>query len=217
MTLIQYDPDNWMISLTRSLGDYVTSLVSVETVDVEMSFPDTRNWAKETPLAKSLIHLEQDHIDSPVLGFGYPGREVFTTPVGYDPENPLATDPQLWRIDEAQQHHVNFDVGVWVSAEGGGATKRMELTQALVNAFTVAGAKQKMYDDTGGLWVVSFTGGHNETDRINDIPIWRALEMTLILRVFSRHAGVEQVVPDDFDQDQELTIADNTGAQVPIT
>jgi hypothetical protein len=210
VSITQFDPVEWLVTATRSLGSYVTSKVNAATTDVEMSFPDTRDWTKDTPLAKSLIHFEQDHMDSPVWGFGNPGKEVFTeSPDG-------GVTPAKWRVDEAQRHELNFDVGVWASAESGGATSRMRLVQLLANIFTVASAKQAMYDATGGLWVVSFTGGRNEIDRINDLPMWRALDMTLILRVFSKHPGVDEVVPDVAAQDQELTITDNAGNQVPV-
>lgn len=214
MSVLQYDPDNWLLSATRSLGSYVSSKVNGPTLaptDIEMSFPNTRDWSKSVPLAHSIIHFEQDDVESAPWGFGTPGTLTFT-------ESPDAgVTPAHERLDEAQRHLVNFDVGVWTSAESGGVTERMRLVQTLINIFTVAGAKQELFDTTGGLWVVSFSGGRNELDRINDLPVYRALDMTLILRVFSRHTGVEEVVPDSFDQSQSLTIADNSGAQVPIT
>lgn len=211
MSIIQYDPDEWLVSLTRSLKSFVEDNVDPLLVNVEMSYPDTRDWTKQTPLDKTLIHFEVDDQAHPVWAFGNPGKEVFT-------ESPDAgVTSGMWRVDEAQKHHVNFDVGVWASAESGGATARMTYHQLLTNLFAVAGAKQFMQDATGGIWVVSFTGGRYATDRINDLPIWRALDITLIAEVFSRHTPeTEEVVADEFLQDQELSIADNTGAQVPV-
>lgn len=210
MSILQYDPDEWLLSATRSLESYVKDKVDDELVNVEMSYPNTDNWTKETPLAKTLIHFEQDDQTNPRWGFGHPGEEVFT------PSPDAGVSPGLWRIDEAQQHTINFDVGVWASDESGGATARMKYQQLLVNLFGYAGAQTKLYEDTGGIWVVSYSGGTHRTDRINDLPVWRALSMTLIVRIFSRHEGVNEVVPDDFDQTEDLTIADTDGTQVSI-
>lgn len=217
MSILQFDPDNWLLGLTRTLKSYVEANINADDlVNVEMSYPDTDDWTKETPLAKTLIHFEIDNQQNPVIGFGTPGKPSLTVPTGYDPADPLATDPQTERIDEAAWHIVNFDVGVWASVESGGGTARMKYHQLLVNLFTVAGAKQKMYDDTGGIWVVSFDGGRHATDRINDLPVWRALEMTLIVRVSSRHGGMEVTVPDGIGFVDEFTIADEDGNQVPV-
>lgn len=203
-----YDPNDWLLSMTRTLGSYVETTLADPDTDVEMSFPDTRNWKKDTPLARALIHFEQDDISDPVLGFGVPGVDVFTDT---DPLNPTTEHA------EAAMHLVNFDVGVWTSAEAGGATKRMQLVQALKNMLATASGKVAFNTATQGLYAVSFEGGRNELDRINDIPVWRALNMTLIVRCFSRHApAVPDVVALDAYQDQNLKITSSDGTLVPI-
>lgn len=210
MSITQYDPDNWLLSATRSLKEYVESQVNLDLVTVEMSYPDTEYWTKETPLEKTLIHFEIDDQDAPTFAFGHPGKEVFIE----SPDNGVT--PNYWRIDEAQLHLVNFDVGVWASQESGGATARLKYHQLLVNLFSVAGAKESLQDATGGIWVVSFAGGRHTTDRINDLPVWRAHDMTLIARVYSRHIGTQEVVPDAVDFVEDFTIADDSGNQTPV-
>lgn len=205
MTSYAYNPDDWLLSTTRVLGSYIKDTLNDLDTEVEMSFPDTSKWTKTTPLAKALIHLEQDHISDPVLGFGIPGVEVPTSP-------PDGT----YKFHEAAEHLVNYDVGVWVSAEAGGSTKRMVLTQALKNIFATVTGKQAFNVATGGLWAVSFEGGRNELDRVNDIPVWRAFDMTLIVRVFSRHIPPSTTgLTAKIDQAPSLTIVNADGTVSP--
>jgi len=208
-----YDPDDWLVSTHRSISKWVYDQLQADprfedNLTVEMSFPDTSTWRKETPLDKILVHFEQDNQEDPILGFGQPGVEVFDDT---DPDNPT------WTIQEGAQHELNFDVGVWLSAEMGGATKRMEVVQALKNLFTSVYGKRKFNTDTDGLNVVSFTGGRFLIDRVNDIPVWRAIDMTLVVRVFSRHLAVAPVVvPTELDQNESLTIITDDGTAEPI-
>lgn len=214
MSAYAYDPDNWLVSTHRSIqtwvADQLAAIPALATdVEVEMSFPDTSQWRVGMPLDKILIHFEQDDEADPVLGFGQPGVEVLDTT---DPNNPT------WQLQEAARHDLNFDVGVWVSAEMGGATKRMEAVQALKNLFTSVQGRQRFNSDTEGLNVVSFEGGNNTIDRINDIPVWRTFGMTLIVRVFSRHLPSDPplVVPTDVTQGQSLSIIGGDGQLEPI-
>lgn len=206
MTSYAYSPDDWLVSTTRVLGSYIAATINDPDTEVEMSFPDTSRWVKTTPLSKALIHLEQDHIADPVIGFGIPGVEV-----------PTAPPDGTYKFHEAAEHLINYDVGVWVSAEMGGATKRMQLVQALKNIFTTATGKQAFNVATGGLWAVSFDGGRNELDRVNDIPVWRALDMTLIVRVFSRHIPLGTTgLTDKIYQAPSLTIVNADGTVSPV-
>lgn len=206
MTITQFDPNDWLPTMTRSLQSYVTSqFQDTDLVSVEMSFPNTRDWTKDNPLDKSIIHFEQDDEQSPLWGFGS---------IGTLEDGPSNTDddPTVVFV-EAHKHHVNFDVGVWCSAQLGGATRRMELVGLLKNLFGPAGARVALQDATGGLWVVSFDGGSMAMDWINDIPLWRAMDMQLIVECFSRHAPTdgEVPIPNIFDQNPELTIIDASG------
>lgn len=209
MSVVAFDPNNWLLTCTRSIGSYVEQVLSDPDTSIEMSFPDVRNWEKETPLAKSLIHFETDDVSDPPIGFGKPGKEFFDNT---DPANPK------FHVEEAAQHFINYDVGVWTSAESGGATKRMVLKQALKDMFVTVTGKEAMYAATGGIWAISFEGGRDELDRINDLPVWRALDMTLIVRVFSRHVPASlETVALDFAQDQDLTIVSADGSNKPVT
>lgn len=208
MSVYDYDPDNWLVSTTRVLGSYVNDTLADPDVHVEMDFPDTRNLPKENPLPYALIHFAQDDERDPTLGFGVPGVEVLDLT---DPANPTST------VHEAAMHDVNFDVGVWVSADMGGATKRMQLVQSLKAMFATAGGRQAFNDATGGLNVIAFDGGRNELDRINDLPVWRALDMTLVVRVFSRHISAQAVpVPTDIPLGENLTIRSEDGTDKPV-
>ena len=200
-----FRPDLWLESLTRALGAFCVATLDDPDVEVEMSFPDTSQWTKTTPLDKAVVHFEQDDIQSPILGFGSPGVDVL------DEAGETVTHY------EAVLHLVNFDVGVWVSAETGGVTKRMELTRKLKDMFTSVQGKQAFNEATGGLWPVSFEGGINQLDRINDLPLWRTMGMTLIVRCFARMTPAgPYIVVGDYVQDQQLTIDDN-GAIAPVT
>jgi hypothetical protein len=204
MTQVPYDPDLWLESLTRALGSFCGVSLGDPDVQVEMSFPDTSQWTKEMPLTKAIVHFEQDDIQSPILGFGNPGVDTVNDVNGTVVHQ------------EAVQHLVNFDVGIWVSAENGGVTKRMELTRKLKDMFTSVGGKEAFNEATGGLWPVSFEGGLNQLDRINDLPLWRTMGMTLIVRCFSRITPPGPfVVVGDFTQDPHLVIDDN-GTDKPV-
>jgi len=200
--MTMYDIDNWLVSATRTLAAYITDAFDSELVTVEMSFPDTMNLL---PLPKTLVHLEQDAMEHPVVGFGIPTAEVFDDVAGTVLPQDLAV------------HLVNFDVGVWASRESGGATHRMEVTQVLSSLFAPAAARQAFREATG-MSVVSFNGGRNELDRLNDTPVWRALDMTLVVRVVSRNVPqVADIMVTDITQDQELTIINDSGGQSPVT
>lgn len=209
-----YDPDDWLVSATRVLHEYVETTLGTmlpnDEVTVEMSFPNTRDWPKELPLDKPLIHFEQDDLGDPILGFGVPGVEVIDDVT--DPDNPTSS------FHEAAEHIINYDVGVWTSAQSGGTTKRMIVVQALKNMLATAGGKLALNEATGGLQVVSFNGGRNELDRVNDVPVWRALDMTLVVRCFSRHIPeVPDVVPTSVIQEPHLTIQDGSTVDPLVT
>lgn len=200
MTVLQFDPDNWILSTHRSLQSYVEDALGVTGADgdvavVEMSFPDTTKITKETPLDKVLIHFEQDDMANPQLGFGTPGVEEFDE------------DAATVVLKEATRHLINFDVGVWVSAQCGGTTGRMQYMQTLANLFASPVNKRAMREQTDGLYPMSFSGGRNVLDRINDILVWRATEMTLVVEVFGRVIPASSVpaIVDGFTLDDSHT------------
>lgn len=196
MTDYTYDPINWFVSAPRQIEAWVTAKLQeidalTDNVKVEMSFPDTSQWKKATPLDKVLVHFELDRTEDPILGFGIPGVGTYDE------------DEETWQLDEASMHDLNFDVGVWVSAEMGGASKRREAMQALKNLFGPAGSRLLFNADTG-MNIVSFAGGRDIIDRINDVPVWRGFDMTLVVRVFGRHPGEPIQVPLDIEQNFNL-------------
>jgi hypothetical protein len=194
--VLLYDPDEWFVGLTRTIESFAKQYFDPDLFTVEMSFPDVTDLARWTPFAKTIVHCETDDISSPVWAFDHPG---------VDYTDPFAPDyVELW---EAQRHRINFDVGVWASAESGGETSRMRAVQMLTDLFTVPGWKENFNELTGGLWPVSFSGGRNVLDRINDIPVWRTTDMTLVVEAFSRHKPQEpEVIVVDAEQNQKLTV-----------
>lgn len=203
MSALLYDPDNWLLSTMRALDDYVRDTLADPDVEIEMNFPDLATLEKKMPLDKALVHFQLDDMDDPVLGFGIPGKDVLDET---DPANPR------YKKHEAALHNLNFDVGVWVSAEMGGGTKQMLLVQRLKNMFSTATGKIRFNTVTQGLNIVSFDGGRNVLDRINDVPVWRTLDMTLIVRCVSRHIPATDVgVPLSILQDANLTITNEAG------
>jgi len=202
-----YDPDLWLETLTRALSAFCEASLADPDATVEFSFPDTSRWTKETPLPRALVHFEIDDIQNPTLGFGTPGDMTVDD----------TSDPATVTYREAMQHLVNIDVGVMVSAQAGGATKRMELTRKLIDMFGSATGKQAFNDATGGLWPVSIDRGQFIVDHVNDIPLWRTVGMTLVIRAFSRYTGAPIVQIQDFDAGGELVIEDNDSLTIVTT
>lgn len=207
MSVILFDPDAWLVSLHRALADYIKDNIGSRPVIVEMGAPSPDQFNKESPPELTIIHFEQDDKDSPIMGFGIPGEEEYDEVAG------------TWMLHEAQPHLVNFDVGVWCSTQAGGSTARMEVVQKLTDLFTMPAQKKTMSEVTGGIWPLSFAGGRFALDRINDLPVWRAMDMTLIVRVVGRFTPeIPEVVPSEgFDQTPNLTIVTDDGSQLPVT
>jgi hypothetical protein len=90
---------------------------------------------------------------------------------------------------------LNFDVGVWAFQEAGGGTARMEAQETLKQLFIGNQADLDLAAATNGIHVLSFSGGRHITDTINGQPVWRAMDMTLIVRVCGRrtYAATEAI------------------------
>lgn len=210
MSAFAYDPDSYLVSSTRQIGAWVTAKLGeldalAGVFDLEMSHPDTTQLAKSTPLRKLLIHFELDADPDLVLGFGKPGMPEFDE------------DEGTVLFSEATLHRLHFDVGLWASAEAGGATKRMEARQALANLFGSVTGREEFNLATEGLQVVSFDGGHDVLDRVNDLPIWRTAGGSLVVEVFGRITPqLAEAVAGEYNQLQQLTITDADGEPVPL-
>jgi hypothetical protein len=186
-----YDPQNWLVTMTRGLEDYAKAAFNGDLYTVQMSYPDVANLTNGQPLDKVLIHFERDVVDSPVWAFGIQGVDEWSDPSHLS---------GMFMVHEAQRVIVNYDVGVWASADAGGETYRMLAVQTLHNIFGPAGVRQNFNALTQGITIGSFTGGRDTTDRINDLPVWRTMDMTLVLEAFSRGPDpAPDVVPEDFD------------------
>lgn len=194
-----YDIDQFLVSSTRQLEAYTRDNVQGDpalgtAVEVEMSFPDTSSWTKDTPLTNSIVHFDLDDAPAMLLGFGVTG---FVD----EPDDDGAAI-----VHEAHLHHLNFDIGVWVSAESGGTTKRMQIRQALMNLFGTSTGRINFRDQTDGLQIVRFGGGADVLDRINDVPLWRTSGIELVISVFGRLTKPDPVyVVQQMEQRQKLS------------
>ena len=175
-----YEPEDWLLSATRVLKQYVIDgLNAPNTYEVVMQFPGALLDEEELPLKKTIIHFEIDDIDERPVGMGdTPHRENYDIATG-------TVTPQ-W----ASVHVINFDAGIWASDLSGGTTSRMRARQHLTRLFSIPGGAERLRDysdgDDGVLEVLRFTGGRNALDNINDQRLYRLIDSTLEIRVFSR-------------------------------
>lgn len=201
MTQTLYDPENWLLTMIRGLKDYAqkgfkdsvlddnNQPVGDQVYDVVMEFPTTDAILKSVPLGKAIVHFEIDEIDDRILGFG----------VG---EHRLNYDAILKRItpQEAGEHRVALDVGVWTSDRSGGLTTRLRAYQTLKNLFMGALALQRLRSITtnpvtqdGGLEILEFTGGRFLQETINDLIVYRMVDCNLTVRCYSRTPLLEPI------------------------
>jgi len=190
MSVYQYDPADWLVSLTRAVEDYAKLAFDPALYDVRMSYPNPDELAELMPLKKVLVHFERDNVDSPLWCFGVQGVDEWS-----DESHLTGT----FRVLEAQRRLVNFDVGVWATADAGGETYRMRAVQILHDIFGRNGAKLDFNFATGGITIRNFGGGRDATDRINELPVRRTMDMTLELECFSKSTPTPDVVPESFD------------------
>lgn len=176
---MSYDPEIYLESTLREIKRYVEQFVNTNIYQIVMEFPGAIIDATELPLTKTLIHFEVDTDDASPVEMG---SNVFAS--NYDP-----VDSSLAH-QYAEQHLINFDVGIWASDKSGGTTFRMRAKQVLENLFGVGGiAKFREFTDggDGGIEIRSFSGGRFVLDvSANDIRLYRMVDCSLIVRVFSR-------------------------------
>lgn len=187
----KYDPERWLESLLRALKNYtevhldesvlddVGDPVGLSVYEVHMEFPGSDVDAGLVPLTRTLIHFAVDDIAEKNVGFG---DNVFN--YNYD-EVTQDTYPQ-----EAAEHRINFDVGIWSSDRSGGTTARARARQVLRILFTGPMAAERLRSETddgdGGLQILTFGGGRFVTERVNDIDVYRMVDAQLEIRVYSR-------------------------------
>lgn len=204
-----YDPDNWLISLHRSLREYILrgfknsvkngngDSIGDQVYQVEFDFPGSDQLARLMPLQKTLIHFVVDDIENPILGFG--DAVVSRTP---DPTNTYMIE------EEAVPHVVNYDVGIWASDDSGGSTARLEAYQVLNSLFSGPLAMNGCRVQTGGVEIRSFVGGRFIIETINDVPVFRTVDTTLVVRVYERNTPdlEDRPLADEIVQNPGLTV-----------
>lgn len=224
MTVTKFNPEQWLETLTQAISDYATegfhnsvpddqgNPSGDQIYDVVMEFPSTDEILKRVPLAKTIIHFEIDIIEDYPLGFS--GNYETIVRENYDPDLKQIT-PQ-----EAVEHRVNFDVGVWSSDRSGGKTARLRAYQNLVRLFQGKLAFDDLKDATtrtdesgfdGALEIYGFTGGRFFSDMVNDVVLYRLVNCQLEIRCYSRTSPLRAPVPtiEDIGQEPELIIDDN--------
>lgn len=212
----KFNPEEWLESTIRVLKEYLEDVfhrsvsdrseyVGEQAYEVVTQFPGPDLDIRRMPMHKTIIHLEVDDISSDLLGFG---ENVFEST--YDPATHMITER------EAQVHLMNFDVGVWASDASGGTTSRSRAKQVLQNSLGGTRGIKKMLEwsdgGDGAVEIRSYSGGRFLLDRINDMQVFRMVESTLIVRVFSRTPLEDaQIGPaiEEIDQDPNLKIVDD--------
>jgi len=177
-----YDPEQWLLSTMRALKEYAEDNFN-DAYEIVMEYPGTEEMFKKMPLVKTLVHFEIDVIDERRLGFGDNIGE-WNYDDTTDPAHPVA-QPQ-----EAAIHVINFDVGAWATDRSGGTTSRARVKQTLGLLFQGKIAQENLdaavNDGDGRIEIVNYTGGRFLTDRINDVDVYRIVDCSLDVRVFSR-------------------------------
>lgn len=170
---IQFDPDHWMTSVFRTLEGYVKAYIDSDIYEIKFGFPSSENLGEWLPFEKTIIHFEIDDISHPPLGFG---DNIVDTE--YDDVDFTITE------SEVQTHLINWDIGVWASAETGGVTARLQAFQILSDLFDGPSAYQNL--KALGIEIRNFAGGAFVKEEIDNVSVFRVVNITLVTRVFSR-------------------------------
>lgn len=199
-----YNPDKYLTSAVRALADYVNNAFDDDIVKLVEGFPVPDAW--KTPIEQVVVHLELDDDEPRPVGFANGGftREKYVA----------ATKTTSW--EEATAFHLlNFDVGIWAFQEAGGYSARLEVQETLKRLFTGSQAMLDVAALTNGVNVVSFSGGRHITDEINGQPVWRVVDMTLIVEVCGRRTYAATDAVDGFTQTTALVIDGNRPVTTP--
>lgn len=175
-----YNPDLWAETLWRALKTYVDDVVDSDIYDAILGYPTASELDRLLPLGKTVIHFNiDDSTERPVgLGDNYLDADYDDSPL------PDGRKVSYW---EAHYHEVLFDIGVWASAESGGVTSRLEARTLLTKLFTGTAAYEACMAVTDGIHIHRFSGGRDLTDAFGDIPVWRTVDIMLMVQVFSRY------------------------------
>lgn len=188
-----FNPDVWLESLFRVLKTYVERNSS-EAYEIRFSFPEADERAEFVKIPRTVIHFEIDDIDNPKYGFG---DNVVSD---------LVDDTEMTIVEhEAIPHVVNFDIGIWASPSSGGLTSRMRAYQIIDRLFCGSTAFQKAQAEAD-IEIINFTGGTFAREKVSDVPLFRAMGITLVVRVFERRTKDAIPYIDTIEQDPMLEI-----------
>jgi len=202
-----YDPEKYLESTIHCLKDYTEAGFNaavqdsqardagLQVYEVMMEFPPDDKIIELVPNKRTIIHFELDDIQDQILSFG---RN--TARLVYDPVTKTTSE------QEGRRHILNFDVGIWAWDKSGGTTARLRARQTLTNLFSGSQAIENLREASDGgdgkLEILSHTSGHFMTEFINDVRVFRQINSTLQIRVFSRTPtpivtpSIEQVTQD---------------------
>lgn len=171
--------EDWLERTQRAIIGYLSEvlLVGSQTYKIVSGFPADDLFRQRMPLDDVLIHVDIDDIQNPIFGFG---DNVIVGFNQYDIPNQY----EVTEV-EAQQHVVNFDLGVWATERAGGETARLKVYQRLTHALAGTEAYSTFAERTG-VQIQSFDGGQFIMETINDIKVWRVAGMTLVVQVFNK-------------------------------
>lgn len=188
-----FDPDKWLESTLRSLKNYIQRSSS-EVYDIRLEYPAADQQADFPNLDRTVIHLEIDDIDNPIFGLG--GSYV---------DEIFDDSAETVQLVEAQGHVINFDVGIWSSMQAGGTTARMRAYQLLNDLFNGSLAFKQVQEELG-IEIMGFRGGSFIQDKISDLPVFRALDIELIVRVYGRRLDAPRTYISEIDQQPSLAV-----------
>jgi hypothetical protein len=193
----------------RALNEYVVDGLGLGSTDdpyeVVMHYPDVMNMAKsKIPLPKTVIHFDIDDNESRFFGLG---DNIIDAQIDIVEDSDPIEETMIEY--EAQCFVLELDVGIWASAESGGPTARMEAREDLDTLFSGPTAYVACHEATEGVEIQSFTGGRNLIDSINDVPIFRTVDLKLRVRVYARQQRVPVALIEEIGQEPELIIDDD--------
>lgn len=197
-----FNPDQPFASFFSALKSYIEANVDTDIYDIVPSYPDVDDMTKESPLPKTVIHFDIDDPRQTFFGFG--DNVVDAEYVEYDPD--LDIGGTLVE-SEAHCHEVALDFGIWASVESGGPSGRLSARDDLDRIFNGPLAHAACLAATNGLDVMSFTGGRNLTDKINDLTVFRMVGIELRVKFYSRNKNAPGPFIDTAIQAPDLTIA----------
>lgn len=197
-----FNPDQPFVSFFNALKAYIEANIDTDIYEIVPSYPDVTEMTKKTPFPKTLIHFDIDDPQQRFFGFG--DNIVDSQYVEYDEDSDLAGTVIE---SEAHCHEVALDFGIWASIENGGPSARLSGRDDLDRIFNGPQARAACLAATDGLDVMSFTGGRNFTDKINDLTVFRMVGIELRIKFYSRKRNEPGPFLDTIVQNPTLTVA----------